>query len=166
MITRRAFAASPFLAAIVAACTGAQPTVAQIIADAQGLLGVVKATEAAIIAGNPKAISPATQATLAQLALDATNALNSLSTAATPPTTASVLQTVEAYLNPALTAIGAALDADPALNAKYGAAFNAAAALLVGVIEPYIAQVMATGTAPPPSPAMNKQRAIIGIKHS
>lgn len=162
MITRRNLAALSGAVAL-AACSSTTITPVQVVADAQGLVTTIKATIAAIVASSPNAIPATLQADLAQAAADATTALASLSTLPTPASTATVLQVVEAYLNPAMAAVGAVLQADPVLNAKYGIIFNAAQALIVGVIEPYIAQVLATGTAPAPNPAFSKQRAIVGV---
>ena len=160
-LTRRG-AAALGAALFLAACTGG-PTQAQIVADAQGLVTVVQSTVATIVASSPNAISLSLQAKIAAAEASATAALDAIAGATTPAATAKKLQIVETYLNLGLTAIGAAIDANPVLAAKYGTIFTAAQALLVGVIEPYIAQVVATGVAPAPSPAFAKQRAVLGI---
>jgi hypothetical protein len=143
------------LVAVLTACgtnTAPAPTLVQVVTDTRGLVATVQATVAAIEVTNPKAISPPVQAAISEAEADTLVALATLSTAASPAATATTLQQIEGYLNPTLAAIGVALQADPALNAKYGLAFDAASALLTGVVEPYIQSVIPPTTAPATHP--------------
>lgn len=159
-LTRRqtglAFAAS--LTALLAACgTNSAGLDATILSDVQGLVPATEAIEAALMSYAPNAITPAVQAKIAALETAAIAALNSLTSATPVATAASMLTTIDAYLNAALSAVGAALPAAsaafPAL-APFVPMYDAAVALVEGVLEPYINSVITTASTMKPAAKM------------
>lgn len=160
-LTRRAALLST---AALAACTGTTaPTQAQVLADLQGLIPVLQATLASIVAQAPNSVPPATLAKINQLFAAAQAALANFSSANA--------MSVEQYLNAILAAIGAALPAAavafPAL-AQYVPIYQAAVSLVTLIIEPYINGLMGTAMAPAvraaPMFTADQSRAILHIK--
>ena len=118
---------------------------AQIVADINGLVPATKSLEAALALYAPNALTPANQATIATLESAAQAGVAALSSTTPVATGATVLQTVEHDINEALSILGAILPtaavAIPAL-VPFVAIYDAAVALVTGVLEPYIATLV------------------------
>jgi hypothetical protein len=153
-ITRRQILAGSTVALVAAGCTATGTLISPtVLADLQGLVPTVQAIVSAVTQYDPKLLNATEQQTLASLEASATAALTSLN-ANTPVTSAATnLQTIDSYLNEALSAIGSALPAAavafPEL-APFVPMFDAAVALIAGVLEPYINSLITSAT---PAPA-------------
>lgn len=154
---------------VLASCAATAGIDAQVMADVQGLESTVGAVLAAVEQYDPTAISGSVGSNLASLENAANAALSSLTSATPVATGATTLQTIDSFLNGALQAIGAAL---PAASAAFPVLlpfvpmYDAAVALVTGVLEPYINSLLSqiggatTTTTPTPPPVTTTPAAV------
>jgi hypothetical protein len=114
---------------------------AQILADVQGLTPAIASMVTRINSMDPGVISANTMGIVTTLEGAAEAALSSISSVTPAPTGASKVQIIDAYLNAGLEAVGAALPvaaiAFPVLLPMVPM-YDAAVAMVIGVIEPFI----------------------------
>jgi len=147
-ISRRTILGAP-LAAALTGCGANALTPAQIVTEAGVVAKGLSGALTQVAGADPKLISATTLATLQNDLALAQGAASSLTTAMPAASGATVVQTVEGYINAVLNILAA-----PPINGLIPSPFNlavAAAALLVPDLEAFVNQYLPTAAAVAPA---------------